>query len=687
MTSRRPSALLLAVLAASTALGAGASTAPAAGEPAAKRPMTIEDLWSFDQVGRPALSPDGRLVAFPVTVQSLEKNKGNSDLFIVPADGSAPPRRLTWQEGADSSPVFSPDGKRIAFVSKRTEDQAQLYVLPVDGGEAERITDLPVAVEDPKWLSDGKRIVFLASTWPDVNDDFDALKKRIDEREKDKVKAYVTENRLLRYWDHYATDGRVQHVFVVDLETRKVKDLLPGWARPMGLESPGGWDVSPDGTEIAFTANATDPPYREWNTDVFVVPVSGGKPLDVTAANPADDTRPRYSPDGRFVVYGRNRRVEFDPDFVRLARYDRKSGKSEPLAADWDGAPSDWTFAPDGKTVFFHAEDHGQVHVYAVPVEGGTPKALVQGGATGGVAAGPGGLLVFTMQSLQRPPEMFAARGGGAPRRLTSFNDARLKALDLGRVEDVEFQGAAGDSVQMFVVLPPGFDPARKWPLVHMIHGGPHGAWLDSFHYRWNAALMASRGYVVALVNFHGSTGSGQAFAESIVGSHGDKPFTDIMKATDYLLAKGYVDPKRMAATGGSYGGYLVCWILGHTDRFAALVDHAGVYDLMAQFASDGTWGRPTNYGANPWEDPARIDLWSPSRYAASFKTPTLILHGEKDYRVPVSQGINLHGVLTAKGVPSRIVIFPDEGHGVVKPQASRLWWTEVFAWLDRWLK
>mgnify|MGYP001765378394 CR=1 FL=1 len=675
-----PRLACLAILAALAAPSAGAAEG-------ARRPMAIDDLWSFEQVGRPVLSPDGGLAVFPVAVPSLDRNESNSDLWIVPTDGGGPPRRLTWNEGPDGSPAWSPDGRRIAFVSKRKEENAQLYVLSLDGGEAERITDLPTAVADPRWHPDGKRILFVASTWPDVNDDFDALRKRQQERDVDKVRAQITENRALRYWDHYLADGRVSHVFEASLETGKVRDLMPGSSRILGLDG-AEWDLSPDGSEIAFSANATDPPYRTWNQDVFVVPVAGGEPRNLSADNPADDLRPRYSPDGRFLLWGRNRRVELDADFTRLALHDRRTGATSDLAAEWDGSPSGWTFTPDGRTVVFHGEERGRVHLYAVPAAGGAPRVVVRGGSTGGACAGPDGLVLFTLQSLTRPPEIAAVRlADGEIRNLTAFNDAKLLALDLGRVEDVTFAGANGDPVQMFVVLPPGFDPARKWPLVHLIHGGPHGAWTDSFHFRWNAALMASRGYVTVLVNFHGSTGFGQAFAESIVGAHGDKPFTDIMRATDRLIAAGYVDETRMAAAGGSYGGYLVAWILGHTGRFAALVDHAGVYDLMAQFASDATWGRSTNYGAAPWEDPGTIDRWSPSRYAASFRTPTLVLHGEKDFRVPVTQGINLHGVLTAKGVPSRIVIFPEEGHGVVKPQGSRLWWTEVFAWLERWLK
>jgi dipeptidyl aminopeptidase/acylaminoacyl peptidase len=249
------------------------------------------------------------------------------------------------------------------------------------------------------------------------------------------------------------------------------------------------------------------------------------------------------------------------------------------------------------------------------------------------------------------------------------------------------FAGADGEDVQMFVLFPPGYDPSRPWPLLVLCHGGPHSAWNESFHYRWNLALWGAPGYVTAAVNFHGSTGFGQAFAESILGAHGDKPFTDVMAAVDHLIAEGIADSTRMAAAGGSYGGYLVSWILGHTDRFACLINHAGVYDLMGQFASDWTWSRPNNYGAAPWEDPDRIDLWSPSRYAKHFNTPTLILHGEKDYRVPYTQGLNLYGVLTGKGVPSRLVVFPEENHWILKPQTAKAWWGEVHGWLERHLK
>jgi dipeptidyl aminopeptidase/acylaminoacyl peptidase len=651
----------------------------------AKRPMTPEDLWAMERAGAPALSPDGKQVVFTINRFSVEENKGDSDLWLVPADGSAPPRRLTWNPGADGGPAWSPDGERIAFVSKRGDAPPQLYVMTLDGGEAQPVTKLPVAVQGPKWFPDGRRIGFVASTWPDLNGDWPAVQKRLDENKADKVQAKVADTRLLRFWDEYRTDGRFHHVFSVDLATSEVKDLTPGLARTMDFLSPEeGWDLSPDGSEIAYSVNNTEPPYQTINFDVFVRRL-GEEPRNITDDNPAHDMAPRYSPDGRFLVYGRNRRPDIDPDFARLARYDRRGGETRVLAEDWDAQADGWTFTPDGKTLVFHVQEEGRVHVYSLPVEGGAPKLLAKGGTTGGADVA-GNRIVFTRQSLLAPADVFTLTLDGAERRLTTLNAERLAEIDFGSVGEATFEGAAGDPVHMHLVFPPGFDPKRKWPLVHVIHGGPHGASLDDFHYRWNGALFASRGYVVSMVNFHGSTGYGQAFAESILGNHADKPFEDMMKATDWLIAQGYVDEKRMAAAGGSYGGYLVAWLLGHTDRFAALVNHAGVYDLMGQFASDDAYGRPNNYGAAPWTDPARIDLYSPSRYAKNFETPTLILHGEKDYRVPVTQGINLYGVLQGKGVPARIVIFPDENHWVLKPQSALLWWKEVFGWLGKYL-
>jgi dipeptidyl aminopeptidase/acylaminoacyl peptidase len=681
MPRSRPSHVLPLCLAALFA----ASAAPA------KRPMTLEDLWAMERPGSASLSPGGSQVVYTVTRWSVEENKTDTDLWLVPADGSAPPRRLTWNPDPDNRPVWSPDGRRIAFVSKRGDAPPQLYILSLDGGEPQPVTKLPVAVQGPKWFRDGKRLGFVASTWPDLNGDWTAVQKRLDAHKADKVQAKISDTRLLRFWNEYRTDGRIHHIFSVELASGEVKDLTPGLARTLDLLAPEGtWDLAPEGDEIAYSANTTEPPYQTMNFDVFIQKITppDTEPRNVSEANPAADLAPRYSPDGRWLVYRRGRRPEIDAEFLRLARYDRRTGEVRGLAEDWVGSPDGAAFTPDGRTLLFSAQEKGRIHLFSLDVNGGTPKLLGRGGTLGGPQSA-GGRVVFARQSFLAPPDLFILTLDGAgeePRRLTSLNQARLSELDLGTVGEATFEGAGGEPVHMHLVFPPGFDPRRKYPLIHVIHGGPHAMSMDDFSQYWNGALLAARGYVVAMVNFHGSSGYGQDFADSILGNHADKPFEDIMKATDWLIAQGYVDEKRMAAGGGSYGGYLANWILGHTDRFAALISFAGVYDLMGQFASDTTYTRPISYGASPWTDPARIDLYSPSRFAASFATPTLILHGEKDYRVPVTQAINLHGVLQAKGVPSRIVIFPEEGHGEMRPQGAVLWWKEIFAWLDRHL-
>ena len=660
-------------------------------------PMTPEDLWAMERVGLGAVSPDGRSAAFAVTAYSVDKNKGNSDLWLVPTDGTAPPRRLTWNEETDGSPSWSPDGKSIAFVSKRGGDKdkpAQLYLLSLEGGEAQPLTDLPVSPSAAKWSPDGARLFFGASTFPDLNDDWDKVKKRLDEQKDDKTKAKIADGLWLRAWDTYVTDGSVAHLFVLDLSTRKVRDLTPGMDRRTQFQGGGiEWDLAKDGREIAFAANATASPFKDIDSNVYALALSAtGEPAgpirDLTADQPADETSPRYSPDGRYLFYSRTRRREVDPDFSHLARLDRTTGKSEELYSKWDVAPSLSGFGPAGELLLL-VEERARVNLYLAPATGGEPlRPLARGGVIAGADCGAAGQVVFTRTSLRAPAELHsvALSDPDSETLLSSFNNDRISKLDPIEMTDIEVAGAGGQKVHVMIIFPPGFEAGKtKAPLLQAIHGGPFGAFQDEFSFRWNARVMASHGFLVAMVNFHGSTGYGQAFAESIVGAHGDKPFADIQAATDAVIARGWVDPKRLFAAGGSYGGYMIDWILGHTDRYSALISHAGVYDLMAQFASDSIWGRSGNYGATPWQDPQRIVRWSPSYYAKNFKTPTLILHGERDFRVPVTQGINLHQVLAAKGIPSRIVIFPDENHWILKPQAALLWWKEFFAWLDRW--
>jgi dipeptidyl aminopeptidase/acylaminoacyl peptidase len=539
-----------------------------------------------------------------------------------------------------------------------------------------------------KWLPDGARLAFVSHVVAG-SESVEATAKAIEARDKNKVKARVTENRVYRFWDRWLTDDEFPHLFVLDLETRKVTDLLPGSKRLFGLQSGDAvFDVSPDGTTIAFEANETLAPYKILNTDVFTVPTAGGPVRNLTESNPAQDTAPVWSPDGKTIAYGREAKAEGYPDQARLAALDVASGKSTVLTQALDAAAGGWQWTPDGTQIVFTAEVRGRVNIYAVPAAGGAAREVHKGGTAGGLAVTRDGQVVFQRHDANRPPEIAAVKlDGSGFRYVTTTNDGLMADTAIGPVKEMTFKGANNDDVQMFVVYPPGFDEKKKYPLVQLIHGGPVGTFGDAFSFRWNPHAFAAPGYVVAMVNFHGSSSFGQAWVDSILGAHPDKPFTDVMKSTDYLIAQGYVDATRMAAAGGSYGGFLVNWIEGHTDRFKALVSHAGVYSLLGQSASDSYFGRQWSYGGYPHTNLAQIERWTPNRFAANFKTPMLVIHGERDFRVPVGQGLELYGVLQTKGVPSRLVYFPDENHWVLKGQNSKFWYGEVLGWLARWLK
>ncbi len=653
------------------------------------RAFTAEDLWAIPRVGSPAPAPDGAWAVVPVTTHDLEKNEGRTRLWMVSASGSFEPRPLTSADANATTPRVSPDGTRVAFVRKREKsEKAQLHVLPLDGGEAEKLTDLPLGAIDPRWFPDGRRIAFLSPVLKG-HLTLEATKAELEAREKNPVKAHVTEDRVYRFWDTWLDGGEVPHLFVLDLETREVTDLTPDSTRWWDWNDPvGQYDISPDGAEIAFVADVSSPPHRFLRSGLFTVPVAGGPATLLTADHTGDDLRPRYSPDGASIVYGSQVDPFFYADRVRLMRYDRKGGAHVEIAAGWDRSAANWEFDGAGRIVLL-AEDRARMPVFRVAPSGGTPEAVTVGGDASGLAVA-GGTLWFTRQTQSQPAEVWATTATalpGAERAITRFTAAALDGVAFGEVQEMEFEGARGDSVQAFLVLPPGFDAKKKWPLVHLIHGGPHGAFSDHFHPRWNGHLFAARGYVVAMVNFHGSTSWGQEFAQCIQGLWGEYPMADIEAATDLLVAAGFVDEKRMAITGGSYGGYLVSWIGSHTDRYACIVNHAGVYNTQAQYASDVTQGRHKAFGGEPWDGLDRIDRWNPARFAHGLNTPMLVLHGELDYRVPIDQGLECYNVLQGKGVPSRLVYFPDENHWVLKPRNSIFWYREVHDWLARFLQ
>ncbi len=649
-----------------------------------KRPLTVEDIWAVRRVGMPDATADGSVIVTPVSSFSMEDNKGTSRLYRLDLKGGDPVP-LTAEGNSSSSPALDHDGTRVVFVRSQPDGPAQIAILPLNGGEAEILTDFPLGVADPRFLPDGHRIVFVGFLYADAPT-LEGTRARKKERDEDPVKAHITEDRVYRFWDEWLTDGKVPHLFVMDLRTRAVTDLIPDSTRWFDfMDHSGRYGISPDGTEIAFSANASAPPHDQLNWDIFTVPVDGGEVVNLTQQNPCDDLQPRYSPDGRFIVYGMQRDPKNYADRVRLVAYDREQRTHTVLTEDWDRSAGTWVFTRDNELALL-AEDNGRSALYRMAVTPGEPELVLHGGTFGGLLPLDDGSFLVARQDMSTPTEVHRVHGASST-PITHFNDALMSEVALGEVRDISVAGSDGKPVQAWVVLPPGFDDSRKWPLVNVIHGGPHGITGDLFHFRWNLQLMASPGYVVVAPNFHGSTSWGQEFTNSIHGGWGDKPYRDVMAATDHLINEGYIDSTRMAAAGGSYGGYLVGWIAGQTDRFACLVNHAGVNDLLAEYASDVTQGRDLAMGGEPWDRIEPMDAMNPVRFASGFKSPMLVIHGEKDYRVPVTQGLAMYNIYKAKGVPARLVYFPDENHWVLKPRNAQLWYREFFAWLDRWFK
>ncbi|MBK8233615.1 MAG: S9 family peptidase [Candidatus Eisenbacteria bacterium] len=686
-----------------------------------KRTFTVEDLWALPRVAAPVPSPDGEQMIVPVTTYSMEANKGTTCLYLIdsatkgaePGDGAI---ALTAAEVSSSNPVWSPDGRHAAFLRRpgagskgvKYPEQTQLYLLSLSGGEPERLTDLPLGVEDPRWFPDGKRIAFLSPIHPSAPtpEGTGDLEKTYS---SDPVQAWVTEDRVYRFWDRWLPREAVHHLFVLDLSSRRVTDLTPRSSRRFDLMDAGGqYAIAPDGREIAFSADRSLPPNDPLLSGVFLLklPRSGpaAAPVCVSKHLPAHAFAPIYSPDGAWIVYGFQRRYDFYADRVLVGAYERRTRRHVVLTEAWDASPHAWSFDAKGRTLYLHAEHRGSNAIFALDFpqasrlsQAGrrTKPALPERLVSGAGYSPPrfaGGRLFVSRSTLSEPAEAgsFDANGKRWVAH-TSFTSPIMSQIALGRTEEIQFTGANGRKVQMYVVHPPaqalpklqGKKP--RLPLVHLIHGGPHGAFPNEWHWRWNAQLFAAPGRIAALVNFHGSTGFGQKFCESILGSWGDQPYKDIMAATDHLIDRGLVDPRRLAATGGSYGGYLAAWIASQTDRFACIVNHAGCCDFQSQYATDITQDFGPEAGGELFDGIEQVDRYNPMRHAKGFRSPMLVLHGERDYRVPYVQGIEIYNVYKAMDLPARLVIYPDENHWILKPQNSRHWYGEVFAWLDRY--
>jgi len=563
-------------------------------------------------------------------------------------------------------------------------------VLPVEGGEAETLTDVPLGAFDPQWMPDGSGLVF--GVWLfDGHLDLVATAEEEDRRKEDPVTVHGTEERFYRYWDTWLVDGKLPHLFLLDLVSRDLKDLMPSSRLHFSWMDPaGGFAIAPSGREIVLTGLANRGKGGRPRSDLYRITLMGGGPELLTEAEENGAFRPRYAPGGRTIVFGRTLDPDFYADRARLWKMDLDTLERTPVLTGWDRSPSAWRFTEGGDLVF-SAEDEGEVKLYRL--EKGAqddqhePEALTKGGTTTGPRPAKDGRIYALHNSITQPPEVARCDPAtGELERITTFAESELRDVGLGAVESVELEGAQGETIQMYVVRPPGADENTALPLLHLIHGGPHGTFGDTWHWRWHAHTFAAAGYLAACVNFQGSTSWGQDFAQRIQGALGDRPYDDVMLATDWLVDEGWADEKRMAITGGSYGGYLSAWIASKTNRFQCAINHAGVYDLALQYASDVTFGRARSMGGDLWKDPETLDRYNPARHTEGLETPMLVIHGEKDYRVPINQGLVCYGILKAKGIPARLLYFADENHWILKRENSLRWYREFLAWLARFL-
>jgi dipeptidyl aminopeptidase/acylaminoacyl peptidase len=672
------------LLASGSARGAGA-------QQAAKHAITFDDLIAMHRVAEAELSPDGKWVAYTVATPDMEANRNATNLWMAPVAGGDA-IQLT-RTGKDSSPKWSPDGKTIAFLSARSGD-SQVYLLSMDGGEAHAITKLSTGADIVKWSPDGKTIAFTSGVYPECKDD-ECNKKRNDEKEKNKVKAHVAEHLLYRHWTHW-NEGTRSHLFVQAADgSGEAKDLTTGSDYDVPPDQRGeesDINFSPDSKEICFTAVTDKVEATSTNGDLFVVAVSGGEPKRITT-QPGFDGNPAYSPDGKYVAYHAQLTAGYEADRWRVMLYDRATGKNENLSEGFDRSAANLAWSPDSRTIYFLSENETQQPVYAMaPRVGATPKKIVDGFNAAMSVSEDGKTLLLTRTSLIQPAELFvAASDGSGLKQVTHANDPLLAKLEMNAPETFWFDGAEGTKVQAMLIRPPHFDASKKYPLLVLLHGGPQTMWTNAWGYRWNAQVFSAAGYATLMINRRGSTGYGQRFTDEITNDWGGKAYVDVMKGVDAALGKfSFLDGTKMAAAGGSYGGYMVDWIATHTDRFKALVSHASVYNKVSMYATEELWFEEHDMQGTPWSNPESYKKWAPATYAAAlgkFKTPTMVIAGEKDYRVPYTQSLEFFSALQRQGVPSKLVVFPDEGHWVLKPQNSQFWYKAFVDWVDQYTK
>ena len=658
-----------------------------------KRAITFQDLAAMGRVSDQQISPDGKWVAYTVGTPSLAANRVQRNLWLVPVAGGDA-RQLTTS-GRDQRPVWSPDSKHIAFLSSR-DGGAGVYVLSLEGGDPVRVAQLADGADNLLWSPDGKTLAFTSNVFPDCRDDA-CTAERLEKHEQSKVKARLYDHLLFRHWNEYS-DGTRSHLFVVPARGGAARDLTPGGdydVPPFSLGGPDEVAFSPNGQELCFTANTDANAAVSTNGDLWVVPVDGSAPPRRITTNPGFDGGPVYSPDGKWIAYHSQLIAGYEADRWRLKLYDRANGAHTDLTENFDRSVDAIVWSPDSKTLYFDAEDRQDVAIFRMTAVAGTqPEPVVRIAAVSQFGLTPDGrTLVFTMSSLAAPAEIFASSADGkGVKQITHQNAALTAQLDLKPAEHFTFKASDGREIYGMLLRPPGFDAAKKYPMVLLAHGGPQTMWEDAWGYRWNAQMFTSPGYVAVMINRRGSTGFGQKFTDEIQDDWGGKAYTDLMEGTDYVLKNyPFIDGTRMVAGGGSYGGFMMDWFATHAQgRFRALFSHAGVYNQVSMNATEELWFPSHEFRGTPWSNAASYAKWSPATYAGElgkYRTPTLVIAGELDYRVPYTQSLEFFTALQMQDVPSKLLLFPDEGHWVLKPQNSQYWYKVVLEWIATYVK
>jgi dipeptidyl aminopeptidase/acylaminoacyl peptidase len=651
--------------------------------------MTVEDLIVAPRISDPQLSPDGRTVLFVQTTTNGKTGGRNADIYAVAADGSGAAGALVEGNKSESSPRWSPGGKRFAFLSNR-DGATQIYVADADGGNIQKVTTLHAGAQGPiVWSADGTRIAFVSDVHPECADEV-CNQKRFEEAAADPVKVHRLTRLLYRHWDEWRENIR-HHVFVTTLASAKPRDLTPGdFDSPPTQQEGGALAFSPDSRTVAFVSNRDGDDKEAWttNNDVYLVSVEGGVPRQLTK-NPAADTHPVFSPDGRTLYTMSQRRAGFESDRWYLDGYDLQNGAKRTVFTSPDLSIGEYALSIDGRTIWFAAGQEARTNLFSVPAAGGVPKRVLTGGSVGNLQPGPGHV-VFSMSSLTAPPEIYRVSADGSGMKpLTRANEAWLKNVAFSPPESLSVN-VAGGPVQYWLIKPPNFNASTKHPVVFLIHGGPQGVWPDAWSTRWNPSLWAAQGWIVVAPNPSGSTTFGQPMVDRISGDWAGRVMSEIDGVVTAVSKLAYADSARMGIAGASYGGYAVNWILGQQpDRYKAAISHDGVFNLESMsMATEELWFTEWEFGGRPWDPKARAQFakYSPHLFAHRIKTPTLIITNELDFRVPVDQGLQMFTVLRRNGVPSETLVFPDEGHWVLKALNSRAWHDAVFGWLKKYL-